>query len=162
MVYVTHDQTEAMTMADRVVLLRDGRIEQVGTPDELYGNPRTTFTAGFIGAPPMNLLRLEPAGEAWRFAGTDARAPWAGRDEAVLGVRPEDIDVAPDGLLPATVDTVEYHGADSIVAARAGGQALLVRMPRHAPLSPGESIRVTWRADHQHLFNARTGERIPA
>jgi len=162
MVYVTHDQTEAMTMADRVVLLRDGRIEQVGAPDELYGSPRTAFTAGFIGAPPMNLLGLERRGEAWLFAGTDARAPWAGQDDVRLGVRPEDLDVAPDGLLPALVDTVEYHGADSIVAAKAGGQSLLIRLPRHAPLSPGERIRVTWKPDHQHFFNARTGERIPA
>lgn len=162
MVYVTHDQTEAMTMADRVVLLRDGRIEQVGSPDELYGSPRTAFTAGFIGAPPMNLLKLERRGEAWHFAGTESRAPWAGQEEASLGVRPEDIDVAEDGLLPARVDTVEYHGADSIVAANAGGHPLLVRMPRHAPLAPGEEIRLTWRPDSQHLFNARTGERIPA
>ncbi|MGE0356956.1 MAG: ABC transporter ATP-binding protein [Burkholderiales bacterium] len=164
MVYVTHDQTEAMTMADRVVLLRDGRIEQVGSPDELYQSPRTAFAAGFIGAPPMNLLRLERRGEAWHFAGTEARAPWAGAgaDETSLGVRPEDIDVAPDGALPARVDTVEYHGADSIVAAQAGGQPFLIRLPRHAPLAPGDSIRVTWRPDHQHLFNARTGERIPA
>jgi sn-glycerol 3-phosphate transport system ATP-binding protein len=162
MVYVTHDQTEAMTMADRVVLLRDGRIEQVGTPDELYGQPRTTFAAGFIGAPPMNLLGLERQGGEWRFAGTPARAPWEGAEEALLGVRPEDMDVSPDGLLPAVVETVEYHGADSIVAARAGERPFLVRMPRHAPLSPGDRIRVTWRPDHQHLFNARTGERVSA
>lgn len=162
MVYVTHDQTEAMTMADRVVLLRDGRIEQVGSPDELYGQPRTSFAAGFIGAPPMNLLKLERRDEAWHFAGTQARAPWAGHDEATLGVRPEDIDVTADGLLPARVESVEYHGADSIVAARAGGQALLIRMARHAPLAPGDEIRVTWQPDHQHLFNARTGERISA
>ncbi len=70
--------------------------------------------------------------------------------------------MAEDGLLPARVDTVEYHGADSIVAANAGGHPLLIRMPRHAPLAPGEEIRLTWRPDSQHLFNARTGERIPA
>ena len=162
MVYVTHDQTEAMTMADRVVLLRDGKIEQVGTPDELYGLPRTTFAASFIGAPPMNLLKLERRADAWHFAGTEARAPWAGEQEASLGVRPEDIDVTPDGLLPAQVDTVEYHGSDSIVAARAGGHPLLIRMPRHAPLKPGENIRLTWQPDHQHFFSTRTGERIPA
>ena len=162
MVYVTHDQTEAMTMADRVVLLRDGRIEQVGTPDELYGSPRTAFTAGFIGAPPMNLMKLERQAGAWHFAGTDARAPWAGQDEALFGVRPEDMDVSPDGLLPVVVESVEYHGADSIVAARAGTGPLLVRMPRHAPLAPGEQVRLAWKPDAQHLFNARTGERIPA
>jgi sn-glycerol 3-phosphate transport system ATP-binding protein len=162
MVYVTHDQTEAMTMADRVVLLRDGRIEQVGSPDELYGTPRTAFTAGFVGAPPMNLFRLERQGEAWAFAGTQARAPWTGQDEAWLGVRPEDMDVTPDGLLPAMVETVEYHGADSIVAMRAGGHPFLIRMPRHAPLVNGDNVRVTWTPDQQHFFSTRTGERLTA
>ena len=96
MVYVTHDQTEAMTMADRVVLLRDGRIEQVGSPEELYARPATAFTASFIGAPPMNLMRLDGA--------------------AVLtGVRPEDMRIATDGLA-AQVESVEYLGADSLVA----------------------------------------------
>ncbi len=161
MVYVTHDQTEAMTMADRVVLLRDGRIEQVGSPDELYGTPATLFAAGFMGAPPMNLLRLERRGAAWHFAGTEARAPWDGAaEEVTLGVRPEDMDVAGDGPLPAAVESVEYHGADSIVAARAGAQPFLVRMPRHARLAPGQHIRVTWTPDHQHLFNTRTGARL--
>ena len=110
----------------------------------------------------MNLLKLDRRGEAWHFAGTEARAPWAGAEEAALGVRPEDIDVTADGLLPAVVDAVEYHGADSIVAARAGGHPFLVRMPRHAPLVAGDHIRVTWQADHQHLFSTRTGERLTA
>jgi sn-glycerol 3-phosphate transport system ATP-binding protein len=162
MVYVTHDQTEAMTMADRVVLLRDGRIEQVGTPDDLYNTPRTAFTAGFIGAPPMNLVPLEPAGGPWRFAGTDAPAPYAGTEPVTLGVRPEDMDLAPDGAMPATVESVEYLGADSLVAARVGAAPLLVRVPRHAPFAAGDRIRVTWKPEHQHLFSTRTGERISA
>src|SRR6185436_14159208 len=112
MVYVTHDQTEAMTMADRVVLLRDGRIEQVGSPEELYARPATAFTAGFIGAPPMNLLKLNGAG-------------------TITGVRPEDIRLAGAGL-EARVESVEYLGADTLVAARAGEQSLLVRVAGRA------------------------------
>jgi sn-glycerol 3-phosphate transport system ATP-binding protein len=138
MVYVTHDQTEAMTMADRVVLLRGGRIEQVGTPEELYARPATAFTASFIGAPPMNLLALDAS--------------------ATVGVRPEDMRLGPDGL-PATVESVEYLGADSLVAARAGAQALVVRVPGRAGLQPGQEVRVAWDRAHEHRFDPQTGGR---
>ena len=137
MVYVTHDQTEAMTMADRVVLLRNGRIEQVGSPDELYSKPATAFTAGFIGAPPMNLMRV---------------------NGAVTGVRPEDMRIADDGM-EAKVESVEYLGADSLVAARAGEHSLLVRLPGHARLSEGAAVRIAWHKDHEHHFDAQTGRR---
>jgi len=139
MVYVTHDQTEAMTMADRVVLLRAGRIEQVGTPEELYARPATTFTAGFIGAPPMNLLRLESADD-------------------LVGVRPEDMRLGSEGL-PAAVESVEYLGADSLVAARAGAQALTIRVPGRAPARTGDAIRVAWDKSHEHRFDPHTGGR---
>jgi sn-glycerol 3-phosphate transport system ATP-binding protein len=137
MVYVTHDQTEALTMADRVVLLRNGRLEQVGPPDELYARPATAFTAGFIGAPPMNLMKL---------------------NGAVTGVRPEDMRIGDDGL-EAKVESVEYLGADSLVAARAGENALLVRVPGHARLAQGNAVRIAWHRDHEHHFDAQTGRR---
>src|SRR6187401_1340296 len=92
MLYVTHDQVEAMTMADQVVLMRNGRIEQVGSPDELYSKPATAFTAGFIGAPPMNLMT---------------------HGAAIIGVRPEDMRIAPAGV-EARVESVEFLGADSL------------------------------------------------
>jgi len=139
MVYVTHDQTEAMTMADRVVLLRNGRIEQVGTPDELYTRPRTAFAAGFIGAPPMNLMKLNGG-------------------ETITGVRPEDMRLGSDGL-PARVESVEYLGADSLVAALAGAQPLLVRVPGHARVATGDSVHVAWDRTHEHHFDAQTGGR---
>jgi sn-glycerol 3-phosphate transport system ATP-binding protein len=141
MVYVTHDQTEAMTMADRVVLMRAGRIEQVGSPEELYARPATAFTASFIGAPPMNLLR-----------------PVNGAD--TVGVRPEDMRIAPEGLA-AAVDSVEYLGADSLVAARAGEQAFLIRVPGRAPVRAGDAIRVAWDKSHEHRFDPHTGGRKP-
>ena len=137
MVYVTHDQTEAMTMADRVVLLRNGRIEQVGSPDELYAKPATAFTAGFIGAPPMNLMKA---------------------NGAMTGVRPEDMRIAADGM-EAKVESVEYLGADSLVAARAGEHSLLVRVPGHARLAEGAAVHLAWHKDHEHHFDAQTGRR---
>jgi sn-glycerol 3-phosphate transport system ATP-binding protein len=139
MVYVTHDQTEAMTMADRVVLMRAGRIEQVGSPEELYARPATAFTAGFIGAPPMNLLALNGAGE-------------------LTGVRPEDIRLGAEGL-EAKVESVEYLGADTLVAARAGGQLFLARVPGRATVRAGDAVRAAWDSQHEHKFEAQTGRR---
>jgi sn-glycerol 3-phosphate transport system ATP-binding protein len=154
MVYVTHDQTEAMTMADRVVLLRGGRIEQVGTPEELYAKPATAFAASFIGAPPMNVLP---------------------RGEVLLGIRPEDMRLeargtrreTQEGGLDAVVESVEYLGADSIVAlkvddatlSRLAPQTLLVRVPGRAQARTGDAVRVTWQ--HSHHFDTTTGERKP-
>jgi sn-glycerol 3-phosphate transport system ATP-binding protein len=156
MVYVTHDQTEAMTMADRVVLLRGGRIEQVGTPEELYAKPATAFTASFIGAPPMNLMKLDG-------------------DATITGVRPEDMRLEARGTrretqevgLDAVVESVEYLGADSIVAlkvddatlSRLAPQTLLVRVPGRAQVRTGDAVRVTWQ--HSHHFHTTTGERKP-
>jgi sn-glycerol 3-phosphate transport system ATP-binding protein len=142
MVYVTHDQTEAMTMADQVILLRDGRIEQDGTPEELYNRPATAFTARFIGTPPMNVATL----------------PNHAAGGLLVGVRPEDIRIGTEGL-PATVENVEYLGADSIVACRAGSETLTVRMPRATGLAPGAAVRLSWRPDATHYFDAVTGLR---
>jgi sn-glycerol 3-phosphate transport system ATP-binding protein len=138
MVYVTHDQTEAMTMADRVVLLRGGRIEQVGSPEELYARPRTAFTASFIGAPPMNLMTLN---------GT-----------SLTGVRPEDMNIGFEGM-NARVENVEYLGADSLVAAKADGQSLLVRVPGRASVRAGDAVKVSWHKNNEHHFDKTTGER---
>jgi sn-glycerol 3-phosphate transport system ATP-binding protein len=141
MVYVTHDQTEAMTMADRVVLLRNGRLEQVGTPEELYSRPATTFAAGFIGAPAMNLMKLNGG-------------------DVITGVRPEDMRIqARDARLEARVETVEYLGADSLVAARAGEHSVLIRVPGRAAVRASEAIRVGWDDTSEHHFDAQTGGR---
>jgi sn-glycerol 3-phosphate transport system ATP-binding protein len=141
MVYVTHDQTEAMTMADRVVLLRNGRVEQVGTPDELYRRPATAFAAGFIGAPPMNLMRLNGASK-------------------LTGVRPENMRLDDAGL-EARVESVEYLGADSLIAVHAASQPILVRVPGHAAVNAGDTVRVAWDKTNEHHFDAATGDRQP-
>ena len=125
MVYVTHDQVEAMSMADRVVLMRAGRIEQNGTPVDLYENPANTFVARFIGTPPMNLLRLEAGRGGAVIAGTDGPVGARRRDCAggMLGVRPEHMQLAFETGVRADVDSVEYLGGDSLVSCRIGGPA---------------------------------------
>ena len=143
MVYVTHDQTEAMTMADQVILLRDGRIEQDGAPEALYNRPATAFTARFIGTPPMNVVSLPGHMKAGQW----------------LGVRPEDIRMGSEGL-DATVESVEYLGADSIVACRAGAESITVRVPRAADHAAGAAVRLSWKSDAAHYFDAATGRRI--
>src|SRR5438552_6695563 len=142
MVYVTHDQTEAMTMADQVVLLRSGRVEQDAPPAELYARPATAFAARFIGTPPMNLLRL------------------ASSPGHLVGVRPEDVRFA-DGGLPVRVTSVEYLGADSIVACAAGAETLAVRVAGRVELAEGKHAHVAWAPEAQHLFDLETGRTIP-
>src|SRR5690606_32473475 len=116
MVYVTHDQTEAMSMADQVVLMNGGCIEQNDSPDQLYGTPSSEFSARFIGTPPMNVLRLDDSTRSL-LARTGSPAGQAPDAAVTLGIRPEHIRLDPAGLIPATVENVEYFGADSIVIA---------------------------------------------
>jgi sn-glycerol 3-phosphate transport system ATP-binding protein len=152
-VYVTHDQTEAMSMADQVVLLNQGRVEQAGTPRELYARPATTFAARFIGTPPMNLVALEADG---RIAGSDVAS---GVQAAQLGVRPEAITLAADGV-PAVVKSVEYLGADLVLRCAVGSEVLLVRAAGGHVATPGERVHLRWSPDEAHGF-AADGRRIP-
>ncbi len=141
MLYVTHDQTEAMTMADQVVVMRDGRIEQDGPPAALYNRPATEFVARFVGTPPMNLLEV------------------AAGDGRLLGVRPEDITLGSGGM-EAAVETVEYLGADTILACRAGGQRVLVRLAGQSALKPGARVGLNWAPGARHLFDKVSGRRL--
>ncbi len=155
MVYVTHDQTEAMSMADQVVLLRGGQIEQHDTPDGLYARPASEFAARFIGTPPMNLINLAQQAGGTVIAGTQgpviANAP-AGAVK--LGVRPEHIRIDGDGIA-ATVESVEYFGADSIVVCRIGDTSgVAVRVGGHLRASAGEPLRLSWPDGQQHFFAA--------
>ena len=137
MVYVTHDQTEAMTMADRVVLMRDGRIEQNGTPEDLYNRPATAFTARFIGTPPMNLVTM---------------------GEHLIGIRPEHIRIVSQDGHPARVKAVEHLGADSILLCEIDGQPVSVRQDGFSKSHPGDDVRLSWDAGLEHQFD-RTSER---
>ena len=139
MVYVTHDQTEAMTMADRVILMRDGHIEQNGAPHELYNEPASDFTARFIGTPPMNII-------AWE-------------NGAVLGVRPEHISLVESDGIPATVKAVEYLGADSIILCDVKGETVSVRQTGYCALPTGAQVALGWQNRHIHLFDRDSGKR---
>ncbi len=135
MVYVTHDQVEAMTMADKVVLMNGGRIEQMGPPEVLYAFPRTVFAARFIGTPPMNVVRALDLGAAMVSPSDDP--------DTLLGVRPEHVRLDPNGL-PADIAAVEYLGADSLIEARLGGQKLLAKVAGKVSARVGERIGLAW------------------
>ncbi len=155
MVYVTHDQTEAMSMADQVVLLRGGQIEQHDTPDGLYARPASEFAARFIGTPPMNLIGLSTQQGVTTIAGAQGPAIAGAPAGAVkLGVRPEHIRIDGDGIA-ATVESVEYFGADSIVVCRVGDTSgVAVRVGGHLRAGAGESLRLSWPDGQQHFFAA--------
>jgi len=161
MVYVTHDQTEAMSMADQVILLNDGRIEQNAPAAELYARPASVFAARFIGTPPMNILALERGEGGLRIPGTPGPAiagPQAGEADLLLGVRPEHLRLA-DGGVPARVETIEYFGADTIVGVRVGDESALVRAPGQLSLAPGDAVALGWEPSSQYFFDRQTGLR---
>ena len=148
-VYVTHDQVEAMTLADRIVVLQDGRIEQVGTPMELYEKPANRFVAGFIGSPAMNFL---PA--------AIVPAHWAAGTDTVVGVRPEHLVQAPTGQgLLAQVQVVEPTGPETLVYAQAQGTSVLAALRGPQSVRPGQSLWLDAQAGCIHHFDASTGLR---
>jgi len=150
MVYVTHDQTEAMSMADCVVLMKDGRIEQIGPPAELYDLPATVFSARFLGVPPMNVLEIEPIEANGMLGKTLKSGPPGWR----LGVRPENIGIARKGL-PAEVRAVDYMGAETVLRMRHGAQNLMVRINGRTTAVPGETLNLAWKAKDTHLFDEK-------
>ncbi|QUH02125.1 ABC transporter ATP-binding protein [Saccharopolyspora erythraea] len=169
MVYVTHDQVEAMTMATRIALLNAGKLEQVGTPAEVYDQPATTFAARFLGSPAMNLLdatvRAEGGGLTARAAevsldlGIEGELP---EREVVLGVRPEHLRPAADAEagIRALVTAVENLGHEEVAHCEVGASAICVRGPRPLDLRPGDRVALTADARHLHLFDPGSGRRL--
>ena len=155
MVYVTHDQVEAMSMADRVILLNAGRIEQNGRPVDLYETPANTFVARFIGTPPMNLMKLVGAGVDAVVEGAQdgPRLPGACAG-GMLGVRPEHIELALERGLRAGVASVEYLGADSLVVCAVGSASVAVRVPGAVAVAPGDAVWLRWPEEAAHFFSA--------
>jgi len=144
MIYVTHDQTEAMTLADRIVILRDGRIEQVGAPLELYNDPANQFVAGFLGAPSMNFLMAGPLG-----------APGA-----TLGIRPEHLTVASKGRIAGTITHVERLGGDTnLLVATDRGETLTVRLFGQHPHMVDDAIALDYEDRHAYAFDSE-GRRV--
>ena len=161
--FVTHDQVEAMTLAQRMVVMNAGRIEQIGTPEQVYGQPATTFVAGFIGSPPMNLLAGVADGQQFRLDGVTlalpAAAPRSG--ELLLGVRPEHASAAADGRWPLTVEMVEMLGAERLVYGRLGGAAFTLRVDAMlAAPRPGALLHLAVAAPQLHWFDPKTGQRL--
>ncbi|WP_066641128.1 ABC transporter ATP-binding protein [Serinicoccus hydrothermalis] len=169
-VYVTHDQVEAMTMGDRVAVLKDGILQQCDSPRHMYDHPNNVFVAGFIGSPAMNLMTVPVAdggiklGDYVHPVERDVLAK-AG-NELVLGVRPEDVDLSDSGRgLPIEIDVVEELGADAYVygelpGAGATDKPFIARVDGRTPPKKGEVVHFTPKGDHVHLFNVESGERI--
>ena len=154
MLYVTHDQVEAMTMADQVVLMRGGRIEQDAAPAALYEKPATIFAARFVGTPPMNVIPAALVPE--HLAPTPHGRS---RDTLAIGIRPETAELATDGL-PADVAAVEYLGADTLLDTRIGDQPFTVRVAGRPNASIGEKIGIRWEASTAHWFDQSSQRRI--
>ena len=163
-VYVTHDQVEAMTLADRVVVLRDGRIEQVGEPDTLYAKPANIFVAGFIGSPAMNLIAGEAVADEIRIGGNSLAMAIAHQGPVTLGIRPEDLLLegsAAPGTIAAQVTLIEPMGADKLLyCVIAADHEISVRVPRHIRVSDGEMLNLRPRENAVHLFDPESGNRI--
>ncbi len=160
MVYVTHDQAEAMSMADRVVLLRDGRIEQNAPPEEIYQRPASSFVARFIGTPPMNIIRLAAGAGGAVVEGLEQPVilDQPGGDLS-LGVRPEDLRISDQGGLPAVVRDSEYLGADSVVDCDIGSQRVAVRTHGRIRIEPGTPVGLVWLPESVHFFQSSSGRR---
>ncbi|UDL91140.1 sn-glycerol-3-phosphate ABC transporter ATP-binding protein UgpC [Mesorhizobium sp. PAMC28654] len=165
-IYVTHDQIEAMTMADKIVVMRDGRIEQVGAPLELFDRPANLFVAGFIGSPSMNLLKgvmrkgdkagVEIAGTLFPITANNAAQDG---QAVVYGVRPEHLEIHPDGV-PAKISVVEPTGSETLVFLRFGDGEMVALFRERHDFKPGDTLHLKPRLDQVHLFDAKSGSRI--
>ncbi len=167
-VYVTHDQVEAMTLADRIVIMRDGRIQQIGTPTQVYRDPANVFVARFIGSPSMNLIPgiVAAEGDGLQLQGLTAGLRIPGLAKAagkriLLGVRPDDLRVgrissAGDVAFDARVTVIEPLGPDTLVYAECGGHELVAKAEARTPPQLGEQVRLVAASDALHLFDAET------
>ena len=169
MVYVTHDQAEAITMADQVVLMKEGRVEQSGTPKEIYETPATAFVAGFIGTPPMNLVPAEALFEAGLQFGSTEQIAQDALHNITVGVRPEHVRLSDTGGVEALVEHVEYLGADMLAdcaISNSRGETsnvatkVLARLPGNSNIQPHTRVRLQWSSDQTHYFSSVSGEKI--
>lgn len=144
--FVTHDQVEAMTLAQRMIVMNAGHMEQFDTPENVYNNPASTFVANFIGSPPMNLIKDVPGLVT----------------NQILGIRPEHFDLTPGRGWQLHAETVELLGAERLIHARAGHDRLTIRLDSSIPAPlPGQAFEATPRAQHLHYFDAESGLQIP-
>ena len=166
-VYVTHDQIEAMTMADNIVVMHDGIVEQIGAPLELYDRPNNLFVAGFIGSPAMNMIegRMSPSDPRLFLASDGTALPLAKPVDLshgkplVYGLRPEHVRLDPDGI-PVAIVVTEPTGAETMVIARFGGSEVTLMFHERIHASPGDTLRIMIDASAVHIFNKETGQRL--
>ena len=168
MIYVTHDQIEAMTMADRIVVLRDGNIEQTGRPLDLYNNPANKFVAGFIGAPQMNFMAGTLDGRTLKLAnGITREVPTRDAADALpvtLGIRPETIDVSLDGEGDETITVQNFEQLGSVTyiyGTFANGETLTVQLGQQIPLKRGQTLSVTLHTKDFHIFGGEKEQSLP-
>jgi multiple sugar transport system ATP-binding protein len=168
-IYVTHDQIEAMTMADKIVVMHDGLVEQIGAPLDLYDHPDNQFVAGFIGSPAMNFLpgRIAVNGSTGFEGPGGALLPLAGVPQgsdgrpAIYGVRPEHFTIADDGAV-AEIQVVEPTGSEIHVAAKLGGEDIVAVFRERHQFKPGDKIRLKPDPRLVHLFDGATGKKLHA
>jgi len=164
--FVTHDQIEAMSMGDMVGVLNHGRLIQVGTPKEIYDNPRDTFVASFVGSPPMNLIHgtldkgraiIAPKEFELPYSGQVAAGTGTADRPLVFGIRPEDLSLEPDGPVVARVHDVENHGVEKIVTLKVGETTLRATVPARTELKIDEDVRFAWNAEKVAMFDRKSG-----
>lgn len=155
MVYVTHDQVEAMTLADRIVVFREGRVEQIGTPLELYKHPANVFVAGFIGSPAMNFLNATVESARVRTAHSELCSSSTAQGSVKVGLRPEHLVLDDNGPLQGTVSVFEHLGGESFVhLTLPDEQTLVAKLDGELSFRPGDNCRLGFRADHCHVFDS--------
>ncbi len=158
-VFVTHDQVEAMTMGDRIGILNHGKLVQVGTPQEVYSNPRDTFVAGFVGSPPINLLQGRMVGDG-AVLGDGLTLPMSGgggEGSYTFGIRPENIVVESGAPIGARIHDIENHGIEKIITLRVGSNLVRATVPARVDVAVEEEVRFGWQPEKVMLFDARSG-----
>ena len=160
-IYVTHDQVEAMTLAQRIIVMIGGRIEQMGTPEEVYGRPASTFVASFIGSPAMNLLPGRQHGGQFHIDGAALDVPPGVEGDLTLGLRPEHVQLADRGW-PLRVEMIEMLGAERLIYGKLGaGTPFTLRLDATlAPPQPGDWLHLAFSPEYLHRFDAKTGLRL--
>ena len=163
-IYVTHDQVEAMTMGDRIAVMRDGVLQQCAPPRELYDQPKNMYVAGFIGSPRMNFIPVTVQGQTARASGFQLELPRApGLEKGVLGVRPEDLNEQVREGSPEvemSIEVVEVLGSDQFLYGKAGADEVIARVDPHFKAAPGDRVRLGINVRRLHLFDASTEEAL--
>jgi multiple sugar transport system ATP-binding protein len=166
-VYVTHDQIEAMTLGSRIAVMKDGILQQIGTPDDIYNRPANRFVAEFIGSPAMNMVDAQRTGQALTARGVELALTDAQRSavqahdnaELVYGLRPESISFAAHGL-PGKLSMIEPTGPETYATVDTAAGQLTARVPGVLQASVGDAVHLQWSADASHLFDRASGARV--